>query len=621
MPPDPPSTLNERWAELALGVLRKSGRLGEDATPADAEAELRTRLADGIPVRALYLDPDQAPDPGLPGQAPYLRGATARGPLGAGWDVRQLHDNPDLAATRAALLDDLEHGVRSVWLRLGPGGIRVKALEQVLADVVLEAAPVVLDAGEAGEDVARRFLALARERGIAPQDLPGTLGLDPLGVEAREGSPQDLGAAIALAAQVGVRYPRLRPLVVDALPYAQAGATDTEELGCAIATGVAYLRALAERGVSPDQGASLLEFRLTAGADQFLTIAKFRAARRLWARVTEVTREAAGQAQPPRLHAVSSPAMLTRRDPWVNLLRVTVAVFAAGVGGADAITALPFDHAVGYSDPFARRIARNTPALLQEEAELARVLDPGGGSWYLEQLSDQVARTAWAWMQEIERAGGQRQALRGGLVADRLGHSRAARETRIRRLREPITGVSAYPELDERPLTRPRRPLPRGKGLPVRRYAEPFESVRSLADALTTTTGERPAAFLVTLGPVSRHRRRAEFARNLLAAGGIACDPAGATDRLEEVVQEYRRRRHPVAVLCGADPDYQEQAAPLAAALKEAGARLVAMVGLPGLREGDWRAAGVDRFLAPDRDAIADLDALLRVMKPVGARR
>ncbi len=620
MPLDPPSTLSERWAGLALGVLQKSGALPEHATPAEAEAFLRTTLPDGIPVRALYVDPGQAPDAGLPGQSPYLRGGTPSGSLG-GWDVRALHDDPDLAVTRAALLDDLEHGVRSIWLRMGTGAIPVGALPEVLADVVLDAAPVVLEAGQAGEEVARRFLDLARERGIAAPDLPGTLGLDPLGVEAREGTPQNLGAAIALAAQVAVRYPRLRPLVVDGLPYAEAGATETEELGCAIATGIAYLRALAERGVSPAQAAPLLEFRLTAGTDQFLTIAKFRAARRLWARVTEVTAEVAGAALPPLLHAVSSPAMLTGRDPWVNLLRVTIAAFAAAVGGADAITALPFDHALGYSDPFARRLARNTLAVLQEEAELGRVLDPGGGSWYLEQLSDQVARTAWSWMQEIEAAGGQREALGTGLVAERLARSQALRDDRIRRLREPITGVSTFPELEKRPVTRRVRAAPAGKGLPPRRYAEVFEALRDRADALATATGERPAAFLLTLGPVAGHRPRARFAENLLAAGGIAADSAQAAEPPSRVPAAYEPRRHPVAVLCGPDDEYQEHSASLAGALKEAGARLVALVGASGTGPAGGRPAGVDRILAPGGDAVADLDLLLRVMEPAGARR
>ena len=611
--------LNERWAELALGVLQRSGALDGDATRADAEGALRTWLPDGISVRALYLDRGAAPDPGLPGQAPFVRGATAAGPLAGGWEVRQLHDDPNLANTRAALIDDLEHGVRSVWLRLGTGQIDTGALEEVLEGVLLDAAPVVLEAGEAEDEVARHFLALAAARGIAPQDLLGTLGLDPLGVEAREGSPQDLAAAIALAAQIAVRYPLMRPLVVEGLPYAEAGATDTDELGCVMATGIAYLRALADRGVSPAQGASLLEFRLAAGADQFLTIAKFRAARRLWARVTEITAEADGGARPARLHAVSSPAMLTQRDPWVNLLRVTIAVFAAGVGGADAITALPFDHALGYSDPLARRIARNTCTLLQEEAELGRVLDPAGGSWYVEQLSDQVARTAWAWMQEIERAGGQREALRGGLVAERLDRACAARDERVRHLRQPITGVSTFPELAEHAVTRPRRAVAAGKGLPARRYAEPFEALRDRAEALEKATGERPAVFFVTLGPLARHHRRAQFARNLLAAGGIASDRVVETARSGQVMRSYRRHRERVAVICGDDTDYAEQAARLAPALKAEGARLVALVGAPAGREAEWRDVGVDRFLVPDRDAIADLEALLGALEAVEA--
>jgi methylmalonyl-CoA mutase len=614
MAPDSGPALSEQWADLALGVLRKSGALGEDATPADAEARLSTRLPDGIAVRALYLDAGQAPDSGLPGQVPYLRGGTPASPFPAGWDVRQLHDDPDLTATRAAVLDDLEHGVRSVWLRLGPGAIPVGALEEVLADVILDAAPVVLEAGDAGDEVARRFLALAEARGIAAADLPGVLGLDPLGLEARSGVPHDLDAAAALAAGVAEGHPRVRTLVVDGLPYAEAGATDTEELGCAVATGVAYLRVLVEHGLTPSQAASQLEFRLAAGTDQFLTVAKFRAARRLWGRVTQVT----GAVQAPRLHAVSSPAMLTRRDPWVNLLRVTVATFAAGVGGADAVTALPFDHALGYSDAFSRRIARNTAALLQDESDLGRVLDPGGGSWYLEQLSDQVAQTAWAWMQEIERAGGQHAALRDGLVADRLERSRAARYDRIRRRRDPITGVSTFPDLEATPVRRRPREVTPPAGLPTQRYAQPFEALRDRADAQLAATGVRPTAFLATLGPLARHNQRALFARNLLAAAGIDADPAGATSGTAEVVAAYRVRRHPVAILCGTAPDYAEQAIPLTEALKDEGARLVAVTGRPGVGEAAWSAAGVDRFLFEGGDALGDLEALLQALEPAG---
>jgi len=375
-----------------------------------------------------------------------------------------------------------------------------------------------------------------------------------------------------------------------------------------------YLRALADRGVGGAQAVAQIEFRLAAGADQFLTMAKFRAARRLWARVTEVTGEVSG-AVPPHVHAVSSPAMLTRRDPWVNLLRVTIATFAAGVGGADTVTALPFDHSVGYSDTFARRIARNTAALLQEEAELSRVLDPGGGAWYLEQLSEGVAQAAWSWMQEIERAGGQREALRGGLIGERLDRSRAARYDRIRHLQDPITGVSAFPELEERPVTRTPRVTVAGRGLPAQRYAEPFEALRDRADRVTAWKGERPAAFLATLGPLNGHSERLQFARNLLAAGGIAGEPMDANGGVEGVVRGYRRRRRPVAVLCGADADYAEEAAPLAGALKDAGAARVALVGRPGAAEPAWRAAGVDRFLWPGGDAIGDLDALLGVFE------
>ncbi|NDZ98894.1 methylmalonyl-CoA mutase, partial [Streptomyces sp. SID10116] len=255
-----------------------------------------------------------------------------------------------------------------------------------------------------------------------------------------------------LARLCGERYPGLRALTVDALPFHEAGASAAQELGASLATGVEYLRALHDAGLSVDKAFAQLEFRFAATADQFLTIAKLRAARRLWARVAEVSGAPAAGAQ--RQHAVTSPVMMTRRDPWVNMLRTTVACLGAGVGGANAVTVLPFDHELGLPDAFARRIARNTSTILLEESHLARVIDPAGGSWYVERLTDELAHAAWDFFKEIERADGQAAALRSGFVGDRIAATWAERKKKLARRREPITGVSEFPLLTERPVER-----------------------------------------------------------------------------------------------------------------------------------------------------------------------
>ncbi|WP_461030907.1 methylmalonyl-CoA mutase family protein, partial [Streptomyces sparsus] len=241
---------------------------------------------------------------------------------------------------------------------------------------------------------------------------------------------EQLDAAAERTRAIAATHPGLRGMTVDALPYHEAGASPAEELGCALATGVAYLRLLTGHGLSAEDACRQLEFRFAATADQFTTIAKLRAARRLWARVAQVS-GVVSSAAAQRQHAVTSSVMMSRRDPWVNMLRTTVASLAAGVGGAEAVTVLPFDHAAGLPDAFARRIARNTSTILIEESHVARVIDPAGGSWYVERLTEELAQAAWAWFQEIERAGGQQAALADGTVRQRLDATWQRRRERL----------------------------------------------------------------------------------------------------------------------------------------------------------------------------------------------
>ncbi|THA36226.1 methylmalonyl-CoA mutase small subunit [Streptomyces sp. A1277] len=597
-----PDPAHEQWQSLVEGVLRKSGK---DVSGPAAEEALSTTVEDGLITRPLYTSRDDAPDTGLPGFAPFTRGSKPEGSTTDGWGVRQRHAYTDPARLNEAVLTDLENGVTSLWLAVGGAdGVPVSGLERALDGVLLDLAPIVLDAGAELDAAATELLRLHAERGVPAGQVRGSLGADPLGRAARTGTEPELTAAVGWARRCAQEYPGLRAIVVDAMPYHEAGGSAAQELGASLATGVAYLRALTDAGLGLEEACGQLEFRYAATADQFLTIAKLRAARRLWARVAEACGAPGTGAQ--RQHAVTSPVMMTRRDPWVNMLRTTLASLGAGVGGADAVTVLPFDHALGLPDAFARRIARNTSTILLEESHLARVIDPAGGSWYVERLTDELAGAAWAFFQEIERAGGQAAALGSGLVAERIAATWEARSKDLARRKEPITGVSEFPSLNERPVEREPLPaVPVGGGLPVVRRDEAFEALRARSDARLAATGSRPRVFIAALGPAAAHTARASFAANLFQAGGI--EPVHEPVRVDasSVAEAFAASGTDVACLCSTDALYAEQADEVARALVAAGARRLYLAGRPG------EYSGVDEYVFAGCDAVAVLSSLL----------
>jgi len=581
---DFPAPTRDEWRALVSAVLAKSGT-DPDADPEDTLSHV---TYDGLGIKPLYTADDAAavPPAGLPGAPPFTRGATADGATATGWDVRQLHADPDPARTNAAVLTDLANGATSVWLRLGTGGPAVADLAAALDGVYLDLAPIALDAGAETPAACAALLALAGERGVDAGELRGTLGADPIGVRARTGADADLTVLPAVA-ELGKAAPNLRVATVDATVYHDAGAGDADEVAFATAVGVAYLRALVDGGWSVDDALARIEFRFAVTDEQFVSIAKLRAARRVWDRVAELSGASAGR-RGQYQHAVTSAAMLTRRDPWVNMLRATIGCFAAAVGGADAITVLPFDHAIGLPDEFARRIARNTSSVLHDESSLARVIDPAGGSWYVESLTNDLARAAWDSFTAIERHGGALAALDEGRIARRCEAVRARRDEDIAHRRAPITGVSEFAFVGEQQVVREPRPAEPAGLLPRVRYAEPYEQLRDRADAAPS----RPRVFLATLGPAAVHSARAGFAANLFQAGGVEC--------VTGPVAEFAAAGTPVACLCSSDALYAEQGAEAVRTLKHAGA---AQLWLAGRAELD----GVDGRLYAGCDALAVL--------------
>ncbi len=385
-------------------------RAVEAATGGRSIDDLSTDVG-GLTVLPLYTRGDRDPvgDEGLPGLAPFARGAAAGR---QGWDVRQLHHLSDPGIDRAAVAD-LENGATSILVQVGDAD--PDRLGHALAGVRLDAAPVHLEPGLHFAACADAMTRLWADRGVPLTARTGGLGIDPLGTLARSGADLEMGETVAAAAEVAAEsaanHPGVVAMRVDASVHAERGAREVDELACSVATGVAYLRALTSAGVATADAFDQLEFTYSATPDQFMTIAKLRAARRVWARVAELCSvRPVGQRQ----HAITSAATMSSDDPWVNVVRATVACLGAGLGGAAAVTVRPAD--AGLDTAHAQRLARNTQLLLLEESNLGQVIDPGGGAWYVENLSAQLAEQAWEAFRGIEAAGGVAEALAAGTI-------------------------------------------------------------------------------------------------------------------------------------------------------------------------------------------------------------
>jgi methylmalonyl-CoA mutase len=578
--------------------------------------KLVSTTADGITVQPLYT-PADAPgsrdEAGFPGQAPFTRGAHAAGRVEVAWDIRSVVTGADPATANARVLQDLERGVTSLEV---PTDGDAATLAASLEGVYLDLAPVVLRPGFAFTAAADALIDLWTGRGTEPRTAVGGFGADPLATLAARGgegrAPDELLAELGrLAARTAAEQPKVRSVTVSTLPAVEAGASEGQELAVMLSTGAAYLRAMADAGLTADEAAGQIELELGADEDVFATIAKLRAARRLWATLLAAC-GASEVAQAPSVHVTAARRMLTRRDPWVNLLRTTAAVFAAGIGGADGVTAHPYDLLLGDPSDLGRRMARNTQLLLQEESNLGRVLDPAGGSGYVESLTDEIATVAWGILQELETAGGMPTVLLDGTLAARIVTVRDARLARVAKRKAPITGVSEFPNLGEDAPP----PIAADDGaqpllVPVR-WAERFEALRDRADA-ARAAGQDPTIFLANLGPVATHTARATFAKNLFEAGGLRSTTSerGATAGLatpEEAAEDFGASGAQLVCICSSDPVYEERAAATAAALKAAGAAVVYLAGNPGDRRAAEESAGVDEFVHVGVDVLAVLE-------------
>lgn len=632
------------------------------------QKRLVSETGDGIEILPLYTadDVDGERVSQFPAAPPFTRGARAV-PADEAWEVRQEFRKPYVREVNTEILLDLERGVSGIRIvpddnfahtRTGivNDGVALRTLDDInllLGGVHLDMVGTAIRGRSNGLGALALLVAHTKTIGTDLALLRGTVGFDPLGQLVTDGELPTrweswMKIAAAMTRWTGEHSPNLRPIEVSSVVFHEAGATEAREIAFALASGTEYLRGLLENDVRIDEAASAICFLVASGRDTFIEIAKFRALRQVWARVVGACGGSA-DAQRASVHARTSWMTSSQRDPWVNMLRATSQTFAAAVGGAESITVAGFDETHGHADVFSRRISRNTQLILRDESHIGRVVDPAGGSYYVEHLTQALADKAWSIFQNIEADGGLVSYVKAGKAYADIESTNQARDLAIATRKMPITGVSEFPNLDEEPVEREctasvepslgngdapatakaiienlnerelveaaiedvesgtstdeifaaLAALPGSEKAPVveaHRYSALWEALRDACDH-AAERGKRPQCFLANIGEIPEHRARAQFAQNLFQAAGIRAENNDGFASIEATVEAYEASNADVACICSTDAKYQEVVADLASALKDAGAVEVYVAGRPGEHEHAWNKAGVDAYV------------------------
>ncbi|NQU63525.1 MAG: methylmalonyl-CoA mutase small subunit, partial [SAR324 cluster bacterium] len=441
------------------------------------EKKLVSRTAEGIAVQPIYLRKDVqnlTSQVTPPGQFPFVRGTKASGNSYKSWAVSQPNRFPAADTFNQIACRDIDNGLTSLQITLDDAGkrgqdpdqstvgvvgnnglsiVNREDLRQALQGIDLTSIQVQLEGGLSGFALLLLLLEHLRSKNISFAALQGDMVFDPLAELAVSGSlPTSLDVIVDrmahLAQLTGTLIPGFKTIGIDARPYCESGGSAAQELGFAMAAAVLYFKELQQRGLTVDEIAPAVSFKFAIGANFFLEIAKLRAARSLWARIVSLL-GGSESSQKATLHAVSSRYNKTIHDPYVNMQRVTSETFSAVIGGSDVLSVTPFDDLFGLPDEMSSRIARNLQIVLKEECHGNRVIDPSGGSWFVENLTDQLAQSAWGVFQEVEKAGGMAKALQAGDVQKAIADVDRQRRKKFGQRQDVAVGTNMYANLTE----------------------------------------------------------------------------------------------------------------------------------------------------------------------------
>ena len=575
-----------------------------DLKGADYEKRLVWKTNEGFKVKPFYRQEDLEglkTTEGLPGQFPYLRGNKKNDNT---WFIRQniQVDNPEEANAKA--LDLLNKGIDSLGFKIKGKDVSEEFIHTLLKDICCECIELNFKTCQRQTVKLARFVTqYFKEKGYAPEKLQGSFNFDPIGKMLKKGKDRsELIPTAKELIEILTPYPSFRCIAVNSLQLNNAGAYIYQELGYALAWGNQYLACMTEAGVPVDTAAQKIKFNFGISSNYFMEIAKFRAARLLWAQIVNEYKPSCLCACQMIAHAETSHFNLTLFDAHVNLLRTQTEAMSAALAGVDSMTVTPFDQAYESPNEFSERIARNQQLLLKEEAHLNRIVDPAAGSYYIENLTVSIAKQAWELFLQVEEEGGMTEAVKAGRIQEAVNGSNKARHEAVSKRKEILLGTNQYPNFTE--LAGEKSPLTSAcccgneneesdtefAALNTDRAASEFEALR----LQTEHSGKRPKAFMLTIGNLAMRQARAQFSCNFLACAGYEVIDNLGFPSVEEGVKAAINAQADIIVLCSSDDEYAEYAIP---AFQEVNGRALFIVaGAPACMD-DLKAAGIENFI------------------------
>ena len=580
-----------------------------DLKGADFEKKMVWRTNEGFSAQPLYRSVDIADlkqTKSLPGEFPYVRGTRHNND----WKVRQNINVDDVTAANAKALEILNKGINSIGFHMHGGDVDLKALLNGIdlrtCEINIQCCP------KCAVGYAKQLVELCKEKGCEDYFV-GSIAFDPFKRMLKHGQPFP-GDIVAIATELmNIAKPvaHLRVLSVDSLMLCNAGAYIYQELGYALAWGCEWMALLTEAGFTADEVANRIKFNMGVSTVYFMEIAKFRAARELWALIVKQFNPEGDYSCMMNVNAETTRFNMTMYDSYVNLLRTQTEAMSAALACVDSIVVTPFDAPYKKSDDFSERIARNQQILLKEESHLDKVVDPAGGSYYVEMLTKNLAEQGWKLFLDVEDKGGFKAALESGDIINAVNKSASERFDKVAKRREQLLGTNQFPNFTEKTADKAdARPAchccckgeePEGEvKLNNKRLAEQFEEIRLQTEHAAHT----PKVFMLTIGNLAMRLARAQFSDNFFACAGYELIDNNGFKTVKEGMDAAMEKKADVVVLCSSDDEYPEL---IPEAVKELDGR--AELVLAGPETDEFKAMGITNFINVRTNVLATLKA------------
>ena len=601
-----PPVPTEKWEEVITADLKG----------ADYERKLVWKTGEGFNVRPYYRAENLEGIKFLGSQAgefPYVRGTRAHNR----WRVHQTVSVVCPKEANAEALKILNAGVDSLGFCIASEAFTAADLDTLLGEICIPAVQLTF-CGQKTADVAELVLAKIEKEGIAKEDVRIAFCIDPLvkGLSTKGDFCSPNGekcfARVAELIRKTKEYKHIRVVTVSGQIFGNSGSTIVEELAFVLSAGHDYLVRLTDAGLTIEEAARKLRFSFSVSSNYFMEIAKFRAARMLWANIVKGYNPEKNCACKMQIHAETSKWNQTVYDPYVNMLRGTTEAMSAAIGGVYSLEVTPFDASFENPTEFSRRIARNVELLLKHESHFDQVVDPAGGSYYIENLTQSIAAEAWKLFLEIEEKGGYTEAYKAGFIAERIKASAAAKDKNIATRRQILLGANQYPNFTEvagKEITAESVTRKQGEGnvLVPYRGAMAFEEMRLHVDR----SGKEPKAFMLTCGNLGMARARSQFSCNFFACAGIKVIDNTYFKSIEEGVKAALESKAQIVVVCASDDDYAEAAPKIKELL--GGKAILVVAGAPACAP-ELEAQGITNFINVKSNVLETLKFYLKEM-------